>query len=210
MAGVPSLTRSSQGDRASRRAAISGRLMAATEQLLADDVSFTELSVERLCKAADVSRSTFYAYFDDKGHLLRELSGDVIGRLGDIAREWWSVDRVDREELESILLRLAGEYHAHGALLGAVADTAVYDPEVREVFDGLVGAFIDEITRAIERGNADGSMRVGASARETAELLTWMTVHSYYQEVRGADAGKVERIAAANAEVIWKTLYDGA
>lgn len=206
---MPSVTRRTQAGKAGRRAEFSGKLLTAAESLLEDEVSFTELSVEQLCKAGDISRSTFYAYFDDKGHLLRELTQDVIGRLGAIAREWWTAERITREQLEDILGRLVNEYHDHGTLLGAVADTAVYDPAVRETFGGLITSFILEIEKAIERGTRDGTVFVGAPANETAAMLTWMTVHSYYQEVRGADKAKVGRVAKANAEVIWNTLYRG-
>lgn len=43
--------------------------------------SFTELSVDRLTTEAGMSRASFYIYFEDKGHLLRQLAGQVFGDL---------------------------------------------------------------------------------------------------------------------------------
>lgn len=207
---MPSITRKTQADRGQRRAEISARLLEATETLLADGASFTELSVERLCAQAEISRSTFYAYFEDKGHLLRELTREMLGELGDVAREWWGSEQpLPREKLGGIILRLISTYRAHGILLGAVADTAVYDEAVREVFGGLIANFIGEIEAMIEQGREDATIASGAPARETAAMLVWMTVHSFYQEARGADPAALERLAQANSEIIWKTLYSG-
>jgi AcrR family transcriptional regulator len=51
----------------SPREALTGRLREVLESLLEnDDTSFTDLTVTAICRAAGISRPTFYAYFDDK------------------------------------------------------------------------------------------------------------------------------------------------
>ena len=59
------------------------RLLDATERLMRDGASFTELSVDRLSSEAAISRASFYIYFEDKGHLLRRLAGQVFADLAD-------------------------------------------------------------------------------------------------------------------------------
>ena len=56
-----------------------------------DGASFTELSVDRLSTEAGISRASFYIYFEDKGHLLRRLAGQVFADLADSAERWWGV-----------------------------------------------------------------------------------------------------------------------
>ena len=41
----------------------------------------SELTIERLCSQAAVSRSTFYVYFEDKGDLLRAWFSDITVEL---------------------------------------------------------------------------------------------------------------------------------
>src|ERR1700743_4007749 len=91
---MPSVTRKPQGPRGlgreQRRAQMEPRLLDATERLMCDGASFTELSVDRLSTEAGISRASFYIYFEDKGHLLRRLAGQVFADLADSADRWWS------------------------------------------------------------------------------------------------------------------------
>ena len=83
---MPSVTRKPQAKRQERREQIERRLLDATERLMADGASFTELSVDRLATEAGISRASFYIYFEDKGHLLRRLAGQVFDDLAEDAR----------------------------------------------------------------------------------------------------------------------------
>lgn len=61
---MPSLTRKPQGHRSvgreQRREQMERRLLDATERLMRDGASFTELSVDRLSGEAGISRASFY------------------------------------------------------------------------------------------------------------------------------------------------------
>ena len=70
---MPSVTRKSHGNRAQRRDEVRRRLLAVVEQLLTEGESYAEISVERLVSEANLSRSTFYVYFEDKGDLLARV-----------------------------------------------------------------------------------------------------------------------------------------
>ena len=80
---MPSVTRKPQAKRQERREEIERQLLDATERLMAAGASFTELSVDRLATEAGISRASFYIYFEDKGHLLRRLTGQVFADLAD-------------------------------------------------------------------------------------------------------------------------------
>src|SRR6202051_2917029 len=88
---MPSVTRKPQANREQRREQLKRRLLDATERLMRDGASFTELSVDRLSTEAGISRASFYIYFEDKGHLLRRLAGQVFADLAESADRWWSV-----------------------------------------------------------------------------------------------------------------------
>ncbi|HWX98568.1 MAG TPA: TetR/AcrR family transcriptional regulator, partial [Mycobacterium sp.] len=65
---MPSVTRKPQAKREQtrqqRREQMERRLLDATERLMRDGASFTELSVDRLSTAAGMSRASFYIYFE--------------------------------------------------------------------------------------------------------------------------------------------------
>src|ERR1700727_1149716 len=105
---MPSVTRSPQAKREharqQRREQMERQLLDATERLMRDGASFTELSVARLSTEAGISRASFYIYFEDKGHLLRRLAGQVFADLADGARRWWSVaGRHDPDDVRSAM-----------------------------------------------------------------------------------------------------------
>src|ERR1700722_5524866 len=88
---MPSVPRKPQATRQQRRDQMEQRLLDATERLMSDGTSFTELSVDRLSTEAGISRASFYIYFEDKGHLLRRLTSEVFAELAESADRWWSV-----------------------------------------------------------------------------------------------------------------------
>src|ERR1700752_2078537 len=91
---MPSVTRkpqaSRQQERQRRREQMERQLLDPTERLMRDGAPFTELSVDRLSTEAGISRASFYIYFEDKGHLLRRLAGQVFTDLANAAERWWS------------------------------------------------------------------------------------------------------------------------
>lgn len=207
---MPSVTRRSKRGRAERRAEIEQSLLEGTERLLSEGASFTELSVERLVAEAGISRSTFYVYFTDKGHLIRELTEDVMGQLYDAGAIWW--DRgadATREDIRRSMGAVVDVYRRHDSLMAAVVDTAVYDPEVRTVFGALMERYVTVLSGVIDQGQERGFIATDVPARETAEALSWMAERSCYQVARGADRDRQDRLADALTAVVWNTLYSG-
>ena len=60
-----------------KRTAIQGAVLAATESLLAEGASYSDLNIERIATRAGISRTAFYFYFRDKRELLMRLTADV-------------------------------------------------------------------------------------------------------------------------------------
>jgi len=206
-----SITRKTQSTRARRRDEIEALLLAAVEQLLAEGESYTELSVERLVTEAGISRSTFYVYFEDKGHLLQRLTEDVISDFMAAASKWWSLPPgASREEVGAGLREMVDVYRPHGILMGAVVDAAGYDTAVRQAFGRMVARSIAEVAAHIRAGQQAGTIRAELDPEVTAGWLTWMTERGLFQLVREAADGDVDALAQGLTAVVWNTLYDGA
>lgn len=205
---MPSVTRKAQSNRARRRAEIEQALLAATERLMNAGSSFTELSVDRLATEAGVSRATFYIYFEDKGHLLRQLAERIFDELATAARNWWDVaERRNFSDTLAAMRAIVGAYRRHQALLAAVIEMAAYDADVSATYDSIFDGIVDSVERVIRTGQSAGAIR-DLPLRETATALTWMVERTCHQTLRRTLPGSDDdRLAQTLAEVTWAALY---
>ncbi|SPM35885.1 TetR family transcriptional regulator [Mycobacterium rhizamassiliense] len=209
---MPSVTRKPlakrENARQQRREQMERRLLDATERLMSDGASFTELSVDRLSSEAGISRASFYIYFEDKGHLLRRLAGQVFADLADSADRWWRVaGRHDPEDVREAMTALVASYRRHQSVLVALNEMAAYDAVVGATYRNLLTAITGRLARVIENGQADGSIRPTLVAATTASALTWMVERTCQQNLPGEPGSYDAALATTLAEIIWNTLY---
>jgi AcrR family transcriptional regulator len=166
--------------------------------------------VERIIRAGGVSRSTFYAYFDDKGDLLRAMAEHVISELLDAGLAWWTLPADGtKDDLREALRPAVDTYREHHAVLGAVIETATYDARVREAHVRLVNEVVASLAAHIREHQKQGSACPDLDARRTAEWLIWMDERGLYQVVSRADDREAERLLGALTDIVWRTLYAG-
>jgi len=207
--GMASTTRRSKAARADRKIEIEERMRVAIAKLVADGERFTELSVERLVAEAGMARSTFYVYFEDKGALLRAIGVSTLHTFYEGARPWFeNRGKVTHADVKGAVQGILEAFHDNEVVMAAVAETAVYDPEVGEMYRESVNDFITSVRKLIQRGQKDGSVR-DVSAAETAAALSWMIERTTLQLGPGATPKQIDAIATGLADVIWGTLYAG-
>jgi TetR/AcrR family transcriptional regulator, ethionamide resistance regulator len=205
---MPSVTRKPQANREQRREQMERRLLDATERLMSDGASFTEISVDRLSTEAGISRASFYIYFEDKGHLLRRLAGQVFGDLAADAERWWSVAwRHNPDDVRAAMAGIIASYRRHQPVLIALNEMAAYDPMTAETYRELLTAISQRLTTVIEDGQADGSIRRGLAAATTASALTWMVERACHQNLPTNPADYDADLATTLAEIVWGALY---
>lgn len=205
---MPSVTRKPQAKRQERREQIERQLLDATERLMTDGASFTELSVDRLATEAGISRASFYIYFEDKGHLLRRLTGQVFGDLTDGAERWWGVaHRRDPADVRAAMTAIVASYRLHQPLLVALNEMSAYDPLVGATYTEILAGIAARVTAIIEQGQADGTIRRALPAESTATSLTWMVERSCQQNLPGRPMSYDAELASALTQIIWAALY---
>ncbi len=205
---MPSVTRKSQSSRAKRREEMRDRLLAVVERLLAEGETYTEISVERLVSETEISRSTFYVYFEDKGDLLRAWFAQIISEIEAAAGDWWKLDgSATRADLREALSAIVTTYRPHTTLMAAVYDAASYDITVRDEVQGMMSRNIGGLRAHIRRGQRDGWIPAELLAGETAAWLTWMAERGQHQMVRSADDAELERLIDSYTDVVWHALY---
>lgn len=191
-----------------QRAASVARIVSATETLLSEAERFSDISVEQILVRAGVSRSTFYTYFDDMGHLLRVVGEGVIGDVVSAARRWMDRDSgVDEAELRVIFTDLFATYRSRATLMAALADASAYDQGVREEFHRLFAIGHVELGKHIRRAQKAGGARSDIDPESTAAWLVWMIERGLYQQVRHARPKDVDRHVASLAAIVWHALY---
>jgi AcrR family transcriptional regulator len=170
-----------------KRAEIEARVLEATEALLGEGASYTELNIERIATRAGISRTAFYFYFDDKRELLMRLTEDVAELLYAEADAWWSGEGDGAGQLDQALRNVIALYREHDVLLRAVVEAAGGDDSVAGFWRAVVGRFVDASRRRIEA--EQGAGRIGPMpAEDVAFSLSWMTERACYQRLaQGAD-----------------------
>ena len=168
-----------EGPATAKRAAVQESVLRATEELLASGSSYADLNVERIAKAAGISRTAFYFYFRDKRDLLMRLAGDVTELLYAQADIWFSGDGNPEREIREALTRIAELYREHGVLIRAIVEVSTYEEDIATFWRGLLERFVDATARRIE----EEAQLAPDAARATAFALTWMVERTYYQQL---------------------------
>lgn len=202
------VTRKPPTSRQERREQIERQLLDATDRLMADGTSFTELSVDRLATEAGISRASFYIYFEDKGDLLRRLARQVFGDLTADAAQWWTVaERRDPTDIHSAMARIIASYRTHQPVLIALNEMAGYDAQVGETYRDLLNGIGDQFARVIEAGQADGSIRATLPAATTASSLVWMVERVCQQNLPSHPSSYDDELAVALTQIVKGALY---
>jgi len=193
-----------------RRARL-GRIFAeSVETLLASGESYADLSVERIIRAADVSRATFYTYFDDKGDLLQAMGEDVTLELAEAGRTWFEFSSTGtRADLKRSIKPLFDTYRRHQMVLRAITETAAYNPTIRELHAALVERATTGLADHIAEQQQAGAAAPDLDVQGTAHWLVWMLERGLYQMVAPASPREAGRLLDSVTGLVWRALYAG-
>jgi TetR/AcrR family transcriptional regulator, ethionamide resistance regulator len=187
---------------------LSRHFVGIVEHLVQNGATYADLSVEAIITAGGISRSTFYVYFADKGDLLVAMAQDVIGDLVATGPSWWDLPvDANKADLHTALRVPIDSYRTHSTILGIVAETAAYDPRVREQQQVLIDSVVASLDRYIADAQSTGSADPQLDSRRTAQWIIWMLERGLYQFAGSADAHEAEQLLAALTDIIWRVIY---
>ena len=189
-----------------KRAAIQAAVLAATEALLAEGASYSDLNIERIATRAGISRTAFYFYFRDKRELLMRLTEEVNELLYQQADIWFSGAGEPEPEMREALTNIAALYAAHGVLLRAIVEVSTYDEEVAQFWRGMLGRFVDASRRRIELEHEAGRAVV-EHPQATAFALCWMTERAMYQHLVQAGPFPADDLVDALVGIWLRSVY---
>lgn len=204
---MPTTPRKARVSRATRREEIAALLFAAAERQLADGVSFAAISVEQLIQGAEIARSTFYVYFEDKGALVLELADRVTRQVGEAASAWFSLrPGATREDLRAALGEIVAEYTRHRHMLAAVVESASYDERVRAQYAGVMEHRFGDMSASFRDQQLSGLIDPDLDVESVAPWLAWMIERGLYQLTGDSATLAAERLDGMTT-VVWETLY---
>ncbi|WP_024793989.1 TetR/AcrR family transcriptional regulator [Tomitella biformata] len=209
---MASITRMAKGGgRRDRRGEVEDRLLASLNQLTAEGVSFTEMSVARLAAGAGVSRATFYVYFADKGALIVRLTQRAAAQLQAPAGLLSSLAAADTDPagLRAAIGQIVELYRANAAVYAALTESARYDSAARAVLDGAVNGII-AVTAQRLRALQEAGLAASGPADEIAAAMVWMVERMCHQLPPDADPATVGRTTEALAVIAWQTIFAGS
>lgn len=197
-----------QRNRDERRRAIVARLSPAVEGLLEEGAVYSDLSVAVLSRAAGISRSRFYVYFEDTGDLLRALTEDAVVELFDATLAWWALPQDGTwEELRTVTERIFTTYQRHRHLLRAIEQVATHDSAVRQHFSTLFENGLEGYATELAHGQTQGSLDPTLESRRTAGLLASMTQSGLYELTAAGQLDNPDRWVDSLTTIVWNTLY---
>ncbi|WP_341486854.1 TetR/AcrR family transcriptional regulator [Pararhizobium sp. A13] len=153
---------------------------------------FEAASLVDLLNATGLSKSSLYGTFGDKRELFLAAYDSYRAAR---AREMDAIlnEGSARQALETFFCKIIADARAvefsHGCMsTNQAVEMAPHDPQVRDRVEADFQLIEDAFARTVERGQADGSVKNGRSAREIARLL--VVAFPGFQVMVRAGAGK--------------------
>ena len=196
--------------RARRRERVTARLLMIVEQLLEEQDSYSELTVEEIIARDGMARSTFYSYFDDKADLIIALGESAMHEIIAGAQAIWRLPAdATRDQVAGAVEQTIETYLPHTRLMNALVEVAAYDARVRARFDGGYAEAQRAAEQHIRAGQRAGFIRAELHPDEAAGWLTWMAERGMTQLVQHATPAKRRRLAETFTSILWYSLYEG-
>ncbi len=182
-------------------------MLEALQRLGDRGISFTEASVEQLAKEAGIARSTFYVHFRDKSDLVRRLAGRLTEEMIQGSSHWYEVaPDATREDLHRTVQAAIAVFVKRRALFAAFLQTALYDPDVQEIYEDMMDRMISEVRKAHLRVREAGRFHPDACP-EIAEIHVYSMEHCCHRMAQVEDPEVIERLAQGLTHMLWNSLY---
>ena len=183
----------------------SAEIIAAAEALLRER-PFREMTVDEVMRRTELSRPSFYVYFQDRHHLVLRVVEHITAEFFTPSERWFTASEngmaMAREALEGVVEM----YDLHGPVLRALADAATDDPDVERAYNNLIQTFVDATAKHIAE-EIEAGWIPPLDPHETARALTLMN-ERYLSDSLGREPRTPRATVIETLVAIWtRTLY---
>jgi TetR/AcrR family transcriptional regulator, ethionamide resistance regulator len=167
----------------------------------------SELTVERVARAAGVSRSSLYFYFQGKWAIVDQLIERASQEM--FARNAARDGALDLGSyLRQLVASAAAGWAEHGAVFLAATERSAHADEATDHWRSIMGRFADDMARHMDAEPSCGpALAALGGSRAAAEIMCWMVERNlfmhYSRPRREADtAALVEALTVAVLRVV--------
>lgn len=186
-----------------RRAA----LLTALDQLLHDE-ALDSINIRDISRKADVTRSAFYFYFENKAVAVAALCNEMYQDAFSATQVLLGGAGDPEERIRQTIAALFETWERHQHVFRAMLDARDSDRTVRELWDADRQSFVDPVAAVIDAERAAGRAPAGLDSRLLATVLLELNDRALERLSRGLppslDSG---RLRDALVTVWLKTIY---
>jgi TetR/AcrR family transcriptional regulator, ethionamide resistance regulator len=185
------------------------RAILATCERLLSERPLREIAVDELAAGADISRPSFYFYFESKNAVLRALVGRVADEMYAEAEGWLEHEDDSPEVTVSRSIGAAAQqWRDHGPVLRAAVQTWGSVPELRAFWEDVVRRFVKQSAARIAEERESGTAPPGPDPEALAKALIWMNERCFYTSSLGADPSLDDDELVPTLTAIWlRSIY---
>jgi AcrR family transcriptional regulator len=146
-----------------------------TAERLLRERSFRELSVDEVMRPTGYGRTVFYRHFTGLPELVIAVLARVLPEFAAANQTFLEVagEELTHERARELLRPVVEHWRAHGSLMRAMRDAAVYDAQIDDLVEQAQARFRLTTVAALERRRDAGFLR-DANLEQVAELLGGM------------------------------------
>jgi TetR/AcrR family transcriptional regulator, ethionamide resistance regulator len=183
-------------------------ILTTAERLLAEK-PLSAISVDDLARGAGISRPTFYFYFASKDAVLLSLLDRVVAEADAATRDAFGHPAGGpRDGWRRAITAYYETFRAHRAVTLAWAEARSSNAEIRELWAGVVEAWVQRCAAAIDAERARGAAPGGPSARDLAVVLTSTNERVLYATFSGDGPGLAETTVVDVLLEVWlRAIY---
>ncbi|WP_052083196.1 MULTISPECIES: TetR/AcrR family transcriptional regulator [Nocardiaceae] len=166
------------------------------------------ITVGDLTKGADISRSTFYFYFESKDAVVRALAQRVGDDIRQATKGFGLGADGTVEDLRSAIAGYIDRWRRSGPALRAMAEHTAEDADLREFWHGVTEDILAEVAETIEHARRSGAMLPGPpTPLDLARALFGMLLSAAQScSERDASDGDVDRLVETLTVVFERAL----
>lgn len=148
-----------------------GRLLR-TARSIFEQTGYDAASISMIVEMAEVSRGTFYLYFESKADIFRTLALEIQERLVEIQIRSGATDPI--EMLQGAIASFMKFYRENAHIMAVLEQVATHDDEFRALRRDMRRSVADRAIRYIRNGQSAGILPTTVDPRYAGTALTGM------------------------------------
>lgn len=134
---------------------------------------FENTSIEEIADGADISKSTFFNYFNSKENLLKEIANEEIDKIRDYIGLELNKKLSAKDKIYLVMKSLLEDSASYNRLSKRIMQTMSLSSNEKNLYITKLENILVEL---VEEGQVKGELRVDISAYRTATII----VGAYY------------------------------